>query len=137
MTARAVPRRAHHDWSCFDGWSTLPQGVRRGNRTVAGRRPECRAGVPGPHLHESSDEAYVVLEGSIDVRAEDDTVHVGPDEALVVGAGVVHALVAVDHPARGMTIPGPAIVDRQTGRTRRCARRAIPQSERPRAPWDP
>ncbi|GAB3917710.1 hypothetical protein GCM10011575_41640 [Microlunatus endophyticus] len=54
---------------------------------------------PGPHLHESSDEVYVVLEGSIDVQVKNDTILVGPDEALVVGAGVVHSLVAVQHPA--------------------------------------
>ena len=69
-------------------------------------------GDPGPHLHESSDEVYVALEGSIDVQVED-TIRVGPDEALVVGAGVVHSLVAVQHPARGLSIRGPAISDKQ------------------------
>lgn len=68
---------------------------------------------PGPHLHESSDEVYVVLDGSIDVQVEDDTIRVGPDEALVVGAGVVHSLVAVQHPARGLSIRGPSIGDKR------------------------
>lgn len=68
---------------------------------------------PGPHLHESSDEVYVVLDGSIDVQVEEGTIRVGPDEALVVGAGVVHSLVAVQHPARGLSIRGPSIGDKR------------------------
>jgi mannose-6-phosphate isomerase-like protein (cupin superfamily) len=72
---------------------------------------------PGPHLHEASDEVYVVLDGSIDVQVENDTIRVGPDEALVVGAGVVHSLVAVQHPARGLSIRGPSIADKRLVRT--------------------
>lgn len=67
---------------------------------------------PEPHLHEASDEVYVVLEGSIDVTVEDETIRVGPAEALVVGAGVVHSLVAVQHPAKGLSIRGPSIGDK-------------------------
>lgn len=68
---------------------------------------------PEPHLHEDSDEVYVVIDGSIDVQLEDGTVRVGPDEALVVGAGVVHSLIAVQHPARGLSIRGPSIGDKR------------------------
>lgn len=68
---------------------------------------------PGPHLHESSDEVYVVLGGSIDVQVGEDRIRVGPDEALVVGAGVAHSLVAVQHPARGLSIRGPSIGDKR------------------------
>lgn len=67
---------------------------------------------PGPHLHEASDEVYVVLEGSIDVTVEGETIKVGPSEALVVGAGVVHSLVAVQFPATGLSIRGPSIGDK-------------------------
>lgn len=67
---------------------------------------------PGPHLHEASDEVYVVLEGSIDVTVEGEKIRVGPAEALVVGAGVVHSLVAVQFPAKGLSIRGPSIGDK-------------------------
>ena len=71
-------------------------------------------GDPEPHLHRASDEVYVVLDGSIDVTVEGETINVGPAEALVVGAGVVHSLVAVHHPARGLSIRGPSIGDKVT-----------------------
>lgn len=58
------------------------------------------------HLHRDSDEAYVVLEGTVEVEGVRVVVPAG--EAVTVGAGVPHALVAVRHPARGLTIRGPA-----------------------------
>jgi mannose-6-phosphate isomerase-like protein (cupin superfamily) len=69
-------------------------------------------GDDGTHLHQASDEVYVVLEGAIDVEIEGSRVTVTAGEAVTVGAGVPHALVAVHHPARGLTIRGPAIDDK-------------------------
>jgi mannose-6-phosphate isomerase-like protein (cupin superfamily) len=66
----------------------------------------------GTHLHRASDEVYVVLEGAIDLEIEGSRITVAAGEAVTVGAGVSHALVAVHHPARGMTIRGPAIDDK-------------------------
>lgn len=60
------------------------------------------------HLHRDSDEAYVVLEGTVELEVEGVRVVVPAGEAVTVGAGVPHALVAVRHPARGLTIRGPA-----------------------------
>lgn len=74
---------------------------------------------PAPHYHRDSDEVYVVLDGSIDVVAGGDEIRVGPSEALTVGAGVVHSLVAVQYPARGLTIRGPSIQDKQLAPTPR------------------
>jgi mannose-6-phosphate isomerase-like protein (cupin superfamily) len=68
---------------------------------------------PGPHSHSASDEVYVVLDGPIDVAVDGERIRVGPAEALVVGAGVIHSLIAVQYPARGLTIRGPAIPDKQ------------------------
>lgn len=66
----------------------------------------------GTHLHRASDEVYVVLEGAIDVEIDGSRITVEAGEAVTVGAGVVHALVGVRHPARGLTIRGPAIGDK-------------------------
>ena len=88
-------------------------GFRSARLQVLHWRDDHELSDPGPDLHESSDEVYVVLEGSIDVRVEDDTIRISSDEVLVVGAGVVHSLVAVQHPARGLSIRGPSIGDKR------------------------
>ena len=69
-------------------------------------------GDDGTHLHRSSDEVYVVLEGAIDLEIDGSRSTVAAGEAVTVGAGVPHALVSVRYPARGLTIRGPAINDK-------------------------
>ena len=66
----------------------------------------------GTHLHRESDEVYVVLEGAIDLEADGSTVTVSAGERSRSARGVSHPLVAVQHPARGLTIRGPAINDK-------------------------
>ena len=66
----------------------------------------------GSHLHTGSDEVYVVLEGGIDLDIGGSMVQVDAGEAITVGAGISHALVAVHYPARGLTIRGPATDDK-------------------------
>ena len=66
----------------------------------------------GTHLHQDSDEVYVVMEGAVDLDIDRASVTVMAGEAVTVGAGVSHALVAVHHAARGLTIRGPAIDDK-------------------------
>lgn len=66
----------------------------------------------GTHLHRTSDEVYVVIEGAIELEIDGSRITVAAGEAVTVGAGVPHALVAVHHPARGMTIRGPAADDK-------------------------
>ncbi|WP_020017184.1 cupin domain-containing protein [Promicromonospora sukumoe] len=66
----------------------------------------------GTHLHRTSDEVYVVIEGAIELEVDGSRVTVAAGEAVTVGAGVPHALVAVQYPARGLTIRGPAVDDK-------------------------
>ena len=66
----------------------------------------------GSHLHQRSDEVYVVLEGAIDLDVDGVVTTVSAGEAATVGAGISHAMVAVHHPARGLTIRGPAVDDK-------------------------
>ena len=74
-------------------------------------------GDDGTHLHRTSDEVYVVLEGAIDLEIDGSRITVAAGEALTVGAGVSHGVVAVQYPARGLTIRGPAATDKVvTGR---------------------
>ncbi len=69
---------------------------------------------PVAHRHTSSDEVYIVIDGilTLDIERRDGTV--GPDRSCAVPAGVVHAVIAVHPPARGLTIRGPAIPDKRT-----------------------
>ncbi|MFE7507470.1 cupin domain-containing protein [Promicromonospora sp. NPDC057488] len=69
-------------------------------------------GDDGTHLHRTSDEVYVVIDGAIELEVDGSRITVAAGEAVTVGAGVPHALVAVQHPARGMTIRGPAADDK-------------------------
>lgn len=46
---------------------------------------------PGPrHFHQRAENIYWVLEGCIEVRLDDDTLTLGPDELLVIRPGLVH-----------------------------------------------
>lgn len=46
---------------------------------------------PGPdHFHERAENIYWVQEGCIEVRFEDRTVTLGPNEVLLIPPGVVH-----------------------------------------------
>ena len=66
----------------------------------------------GSHLHQRSDEVYVVLEGAIELDVDGVVTTVTTGEAATVGSGVSHAIVAVQGPARGLTIRGPAVNDK-------------------------
>lgn len=93
---------------------TTTDGFRSERLQVLHWQLDENASDPAPHSHQASDEVYIVLSGSIDVVVEEDRIHVGPNEALVVGAGVVHAVVAVQYPARRLTVRGPSIPDKQS-----------------------
>lgn len=100
LTVVAGPRPPSDDGFCSDRVQVLHWNV------------DGPFGDDGTHLHRASDEVYVVLEGSIELEIDGAPVEVAAGEAVTVGAGVPHALVAVHHPARGLTIRGPAINDK-------------------------
>ncbi|MFJ3404166.1 cupin domain-containing protein [Promicromonospora sp. NPDC090134] len=100
LTVIAGPRPPSDDGFCSDRLQVLHWRV------------DEPFGDDGAHLHRSSDEVYVVLEGAIDVEIDGSLITVAAGEAVTVGAGVSHALVAVQYPARGLTIRGPAVSDK-------------------------
>jgi 8-oxo-dGTP pyrophosphatase MutT (NUDIX family)/mannose-6-phosphate isomerase-like protein (cupin superfamily) len=90
-----------------------PDGLRSNRVQVLHWRVDAPFADATPHLHTSSDEIYVVIAGSIDVEIDGHTHHVLANQSLAVPAGITHALTRVHYPARGLTIRGPAVDDKQ------------------------
>ncbi|MGC4192866.1 MAG: cupin domain-containing protein [Thermomicrobiales bacterium] len=67
---------------------------------------------PGVHFHEASDEAYLVLQGTMTLQIDGELVVVGAGEICFVAAMVPHAVVHVDTPYRGFVIRAPALQDK-------------------------
>ncbi len=75
------------------------------NFVLAGRDQgmECVAGYsviePGAgaplHAHKDTDEVFIVLEGTLEFRLDEDRRLVGPNHTIAIPAGVPHAFVAV------------------------------------------
>ena len=55
------------------------------------------------HAHADTDEAFLVLEGTLEIELPDTTVRIGPGELFVVPRGVQHRPVA-DEPCLAMLV---------------------------------
>jgi quercetin dioxygenase-like cupin family protein len=64
-------------------------------------------GNPPPHVHEHEDEAFMVLEGEIEVTVAGDTVRLGPGGFAFAPRGVPHAYGVVDGVARLIIVATP------------------------------
>jgi mannose-6-phosphate isomerase-like protein (cupin superfamily) len=67
---------------------------------------------PAPHLHQESDECFIVLAGSIVVDVEGERVTIGPREFCCFEAGLYHAVVEVHPPVETLMIRAPSIDDK-------------------------
>jgi mannose-6-phosphate isomerase-like protein (cupin superfamily) len=67
---------------------------------------------PVPHLHESSDECFIVLQGRLLVEVEGEQYTVGPREFCCFPAGVYHRIVAVHTPAETSMLRSPLVTDK-------------------------
>ncbi len=65
-----------------------------------------------PHLHQNSDECFIILSGSIKVTVEDETYIVGPREFCCFPAGVYHAVLEVYPPVETLMIRAPTGADK-------------------------
>jgi mannose-6-phosphate isomerase-like protein (cupin superfamily) len=68
---------------------------------------------PGPHAHSSSDEIFIVLEGTVVVEVGGRRVPVGPDEFCCFPAGLSHQIVETKGPLRTLMLRAPSIDDKQ------------------------
>ncbi len=68
---------------------------------------------PSPHLHEESDECFIVLQGRLVVEVEGERVTVGPREFCCFPRGVYHAVIEVHPPIEAFMIRAPSKQDKQ------------------------
>ncbi|HEU0026878.1 MAG TPA: cupin domain-containing protein [Ktedonobacterales bacterium] len=67
---------------------------------------------PVPHLHQSSDECFIVLRGSLIVEVEGERHTVGPREFCCFPAGVYHRIVEVQPPLESLMLRSPLVTDK-------------------------
>jgi len=65
-----------------------------------------------PHAHQSSDECFIVLRGSLVVEVEGQRFEIGSREFCCFPAGVYHAVIAVSPPVETLMIRAPALADK-------------------------
>jgi mannose-6-phosphate isomerase-like protein (cupin superfamily) len=66
------------------------------------------------HLHEESDECFIVVRGSLVVEVGAGERHViGPSEFCCFPRGVLHAVVAVQPPVETFMIRAPSVADKR------------------------
>jgi mannose-6-phosphate isomerase-like protein (cupin superfamily) len=72
---------------------------------------------PIPHMHESSDECFIVLQGSLVVEVERERYTIGPREFCCFPAGMFHRIVEVKTPAETIMLRSPLVTDKVYQRT--------------------
>jgi quercetin dioxygenase-like cupin family protein len=66
-------------------------------------------GGPPPHIHQSEDESFYMLEGSATFQAGGQTIHAKPGDFIHVPRGMVHSIKNEDTvPAKALIIISPA-----------------------------
>src|SRR5215510_6486820 len=65
-----------------------------------------------PHLHQRSDECFVVLLGALIVEVDGQRHRIGPREFCCFPAGLPHAIVAVEPPVETLMIRAPSLDDK-------------------------
>lgn len=67
---------------------------------------------PVPHMHQSSDECFIVLQGCLIVEVEGECFTIGPREFCCFPAGVYHRIVEVQTPAETLMLRSPLVTDK-------------------------
>jgi quercetin dioxygenase-like cupin family protein len=67
---------------------------------------------PPPHVHEREDEAFYVLEGTMEIDCGDQHWTAGPGDFAFLPRNIPHAFVITDGPVRGLQITTPSGFDK-------------------------
>ena len=67
---------------------------------------------PAPHMHQESDECFVVLKGNLLVEVEGERFTVGPREFCCFPRGVYHSIIEVHPPLETLMIRAPSVNDK-------------------------
>ncbi len=115
MTFKAADEivRDEHDWGTFAAVTSPADGAERIMTVEA-------TFLPGKchdfHRHPGQEEVIYVLEGSLEQWVERERRTIGPGDAVVIGAGVVHASFNVTkRPARILAVLSPCVGDQGYG----------------------
>ena len=105
--------RADHDWGVFALVSSPADGAEQITTVEA-------TFLPGKchdfHRHPGQEEVIYVLEGSLEQWIERERRTIGPGDAVVIGAGVVHASFNVgERPARILAVLSPCVGEQGYG----------------------
>ena len=65
-----------------------------------------------PHIHTRSDEAFVLLSGSLIVEVEGEPHSIGPREFCCFPAGMYHAILSVEPPIEMLVLRAPSVGDK-------------------------
>ncbi len=68
---------------------------------------------PLPHAHQSSDECYLLLRGSLILEIEGERVTLGPREFCCLPSGTYHQVVEVSPPIECLILRGPSVADKR------------------------
>ncbi|HST25717.1 MAG TPA: cupin domain-containing protein [Gaiellaceae bacterium] len=107
--AAAEIERDEHDWGTFAAVSSPADGAERIMTVEA-------VFLPGKchdfHRHPNQEEVIYVLSGQLEQWVEEERCQLGPGDAVVIPAAVVHASFNVsDEPARIIAILSPCVGD--------------------------
>ncbi len=64
------------------------------------------------HFHTESDECFIVLRGSLEVRVDGETHTIAAGEYVCFPAGQAHAVAAVHPPVETLMIRAPSVADK-------------------------
>ena len=68
---------------------------------------------PGLHIHDHSDEVFIVLVGELVIEVSGERLTIGPGEFCCFRKGTPHAIVDVTTPAQTFMIRAPSIDDKR------------------------
>src|SRR5688572_26228488 len=109
--ARSLERPQIHIYDVAITWKALASET--GNAFTLGEGVWQPGGFgPLPHIHKESDEAFYVLEGSLDFRVGDGTIRGNEGDVLFIPRGTLHSFVAAEGSgARALFLYTPAAPD--------------------------
>jgi len=65
-----------------------------------------------PHMHQSSDECFIVLQGSLDVDVEGEQFTIKAGEFCCFPAGIYHNILEISPPVETLMIRSPSLEDK-------------------------
>lgn len=87
-------------------------GFRSSQLQILYRNTDASWSDPAPHMHEESDECFIVLQGAVTVEVEGNVFTVGPREYCCFPRGVYHALLESHPPVEALIIRSPSVDDK-------------------------